>query len=72
MMGLRKAGLSTVYFLMCMVALSGCANFPSISHLHQQNDELTYEECTVTILNTLLFGLYAWTSDCKEKTLKLK
>ena len=71
-MGFPKAGHLTTYLLICSGALSSCTSFPSISHLHQQDDQLTWEECNVTILSTVLFGLYAWTSDCKDKTLKLK
>ena len=71
-MKLQKGMFSTIYLLTCMSVLSACTSFPSISHLHQQNDELTYEECNVTILNMFLLGLYAWTSDCKDKTLKLQ
>jgi hypothetical protein len=58
--------------VLCAVLLSGCSNFTTISSLQPQDGQLSYVECKVTILNTILVGLYAWTEDCQPKTLKLK
>jgi hypothetical protein len=63
---------SLLLMIFYVALLAGCSSFPTISHLRQQNGELTYDECKVTVLNTLLLGIYAWSSDCQEKTLKLK
>ncbi|MEW6543349.1 MAG: hypothetical protein AB1411_07020 [Nitrospirota bacterium] len=56
----------------CVTVLSGCSSFPTISHLHEKDGELAYEECKVTILNTVLLGPIAWTEDCQDKTVKLR
>lgn len=68
LMRLIRRPAASMPLLLAAILSTGCSTIPVASDFRYERGEILYEQCNLTVLNTVLLGLYVWSSGCEQKT----
>ena len=67
LMMLIRRPVAAVLLLVAVILSAGCSTIPVASNFRYEHGDVIYEQCNLTVLNTVLLGMYMWSSECDEK-----
>ena len=67
LMMLIRRPVAAVLLLVAVILSAGCSTIPVASNFRYEHGDVIYEQCNLTVLNTILLGMYMWSSGCDEK-----